>query len=201
MLSPERLKKLVPSASLDDCQKFAAPLTTTFAEFDISTPERQAAFLAQVVHESGSFRQVRENLNYSAEGLLRVFPKYFNQQEAIEYARNPERIANRVYANRMGNGPESSGDGWRYRGRGLIQITGRSNYVDCLAFFPYQTVDWLETPAGAARSAGWFWMKRGLNTFADARDIATISRRVNGGTIGLEHRIELYVGLCKELGI
>jgi putative chitinase len=199
MLSPERLKQLVPSASTDDCQKYAAHLSAAFSEFDIDTPLRQAAFLAQVAHESGSFRTARENLNYSSEGLLKVFPKYFSAAEAVEYHRQPERIANRVYANRMGNGPESSGDGWAYRGRGLIQITGKSTYIDCLLLFPYKTTDWLETPEGATRSAGWFWMKRGLNTMADIRDIVGISKRVNGGTIGLDHRIQLYNEIYREL--
>jgi putative chitinase len=164
-------------------------------EFEINTKQRQAMFLAQCAHESGHFRLVSENLNYSADGLRRVFPKYFRDVDANDYHRQPEKIANRVYSSRMGNGDEASGDGWRFRGRGLIQLTGKSNYIACsedLEVDLLENPDYLLTPEGAARSAAWFWWQNDLNDYADKGDIVGCSKRVNGGTIGLEDRKELY---------
>jgi putative chitinase len=189
------LRYCYPQAEDLNIRLFVDPINQTFEEFEINSIDRAAAFLAQVGHESGQLHFVKENLNYSAQSLVRVFPKYFTPEIAQEYDRQPERIANRVYANRMGNGPELSGDGWRFRGRGLIQITGKNNYIDCgrglnmdLSFNP----KYLETAEGAARSAGWFWNSRGLNAYADQGDIKTITRKINGGYIGLEERTELY---------
>jgi len=157
---------------------------------------RQAAFLAQTAHESASFTAVKENLNYSAIGLRKIFPKYFPTDElAAQYARQPWKIANRVYANRMGNGDEASGDGWKYRGRGLIQLTGKNNYVSCGTDIGKDlTADplWLESPEGAVKSALWYWNKNSLNTYADAEDIRGMTKRINGGYHGLDDRLQKY---------
>lgn len=165
-------------------------------EVNFATINRQAGFLAQCAHESGSFCRVTENLNYSAEGLVKIFPKYFPTLDSTKgYARMPEKIANKVYGNRMGNGPETSGDGWKFRGRGLIQLTGRSNYMKCgpsLGVDLTSSPEYLETVAGAVKSAYWFWNTNGLNSFADADDIKGMTRKINGGFIGLEERQHLY---------
>lgn len=163
--------------------------------YHVNTPLRLAHFLAQTEHESG-LKPIAENLNYSASGLLATFGKYFNNSpnEAKKYERQPEKIANRVYANRMGNGNEASGDGWKYRGRGFIQITGKDNYlmlskdtrIDCL-----NNPDLLLQEANAMISALWFWNKHKLNELADKDDILGITKKINGGTNGLEHRKKL----------
>lgn len=195
MIDLETFNEAFPDATEQDVAKFYESFIRVFEEYEINTPKRQAAFIAQVAHESGQLRHVVENLNYSANGLLKVFRKYFDANSANQYARQPERIANRVYSNRMGNGPESSGDGWRFRGRGLIQLTGRDNYekfAEDMGMTLEEAVEYLETPDGAVESAAWFWDQRNLNELADRSDITTISRRVNGGTNGLSERIELY---------
>ncbi|TAN57611.1 MAG: glycoside hydrolase family 19 protein [Magnetospirillum sp.] len=182
----------------------ATPLAEACAEWGIDTPLRLAAFLAQIAHESGQFRSLAENLNYSAEALLRVFPRHFDAGRAAAYARQPERIAARVYANRMGNGDEASGDGWRYCGRGLIQVTGKTNYAACGAALGLDLIaqpELLEHPGPAARSAGWFWHRNALNRPADARDIETITRRTNGGLTGLEDRKAHYARACAALEV
>jgi putative chitinase len=163
--------------------------------FQINTPQRIAMFLAQIGHESGGLKFVEENLNYRADRLPVVFPKYFRDVDPNQYGRNPEKIANRVYGNRMGNGPESSGDGWRYRGRGLIQLTGHDNYArfaQDMGMTVEDAVEYLKTPEGAAMSAGWFWGKNNLNVSADAGDIVANTKRINGGTIGLADRQAHY---------
>jgi putative chitinase len=165
-------------------------------KYEINTPKRVAAFKAQCHHESqGSTRKV-ENLNYSAQGLMNTWPSRFNTQKlADEYARQPEKIANKVYANRMGNGDEASGDGWKYRGRGFIQITGKDNYQAfsrCKGISLDDAVKYLETDEGALESACWYWQTRGLNGLADTGDIRGITKRINGGTIGIKERTELY---------
>lgn len=183
-------------ATSANADKFDGALDLAMAEFSINTPARKAMFIAQIMHESGSLAFVAENLNYKADALLRVFPKYYKTQaQANAHARQPEKIANRVYGGRMGNGPESSGDGYRYRGRGLIQLTGKDNYVACGAALKKDLVkdpSYLETPEGAARSAGWFWNKNGLNRLADTGDIVTNTKRINGGTNGLADRKKHY---------
>lgn len=170
----------------------------------INTPLRLAHFMAQIEHESG-LKPISENLNYSAQGLVDTFPKYFkNRIEATPYARKPELIANKVYANRMGNGSEASGEGWKYRGRGFIQITGKENYfrlandtdLDCL-----KNPDLLLEEANAMISAIWFWNLRGLNSRADKDEIKSITKRINGGFNGLDHRIALLAKYKKEFGI
>jgi len=157
---------------------------------------RAAAFVAQTAHESGGFNFVKENLNYSAKGLVGTFKKYFpDEATAKPYERKPEKIANRVYANRMANGDEASGDGYRFCGRGLIQLTGRANYTkfaEDLGISIEETVAYLETPAGAVSSAGWFWDNNNLNQYCDKDDFVTLTKRINGGTIGLEDRKHHY---------
>lgn len=162
-------------------------------DFEINTPLRISHFLAQTSHESSDFTRLVENLNYSQDGLLRTFKKYFNPEQAAHYARKPEKIANRVYANRLGNGPESSGDGWKYRGRGAIQITGKTNYLNCSQYLfgddeLLKTPDLLLEPKYAILSACWFWEVNGLNKIADGNNIELLTRRINGGTNGLADR-------------
>jgi len=173
-------------------------------EYQINTPKRIAAFMAQCGHESGGFVFLSENLNYSAQGLMRTFAKYFpDQSTAMAYARNPEKIANRVYANRMGNGSEASGDGFRYRGRGLIQVTGKDNYfwfASSLEITPEEAAEYMQTFEGAAQSACWYWETASLNKLADAGDILTMTKRINGGTIGLEDRKKHYEHALHVLG-
>lgn len=165
---------------------------------------RQAAFLAQCAHESAEFTAVKENLNYSGTALRNIFGKYFRTDELVaQYARKPERIANRVYANRMGNGNEASGDGWRFRGRGLIQLTGRNNYTACGNDLQINLIDnpeWLETPQGAVKSALWFWNRNDLNSYADVEDIRGMTKRINGGYHGLDDRIAKYNKAKEILG-
>lgn len=163
-----------------------------FPHYELTTVNRVAAFIAQCGHESNNFMTLEENLNYSASGLVKTFKKYFADETiASQYAKQPEKIANRVYANRMGNADENSGDGWLYHGRGLIQLTGKTNY----AAYARDTgqsledaVDHVSHPHGALESACWFWHTRGLNKFADVKDMTTLTKRINGGTIGLEDR-------------
>jgi putative chitinase len=160
-------------------------------DYDITSVNRVAAFVAQAGHESGGFMVLHENLNYQAASLCRVWPHYFNASNAAEYAHNPEKIANRAYANRMGNGPEESGDGWKYCGRGLFQLTGHDNYqafADSIQTDIDQIPEFLQTFEGAVQSACWFWENNNLNPLADAGDMLTMTKRINGGTLGLEER-------------
>ena len=163
-------------------------------DYEINTPHRIAAFIAQCAHESGGFRFIKENLNYKAASLRTVFGKYFPTDAlANAYAKRPEMIANRVYASRMGNGDEHSGDGWRYCGRGLIQLTGKDNYTffaGSLGISESEAAEYLATFEGAAQSACFFWEQNNLNRFADANDVKGLTRAINGGQIGLEDRIK-----------
>lgn len=171
--------------------KAAAALEGCIAKADLSTTMRQAFFFAQTAHESAVFTVMEENLNYSATGLLKVFPKYFNSSNVYSFERDPQAIANRVYANRMGNGDENSGDGWRYRGRGYIQLTGKNNYMAFAKSVNKSMEDILEyagTVDGAAASAAWFWNQNKLNRFADASDFTGLTKAINGGLNGLDHR-------------
>jgi putative chitinase len=169
-------------------------LSNVLPEYEIDSPQRVAAFIAQCTHESGGFKRLKENLNYKWESLRKVFPKYFPTDElAQEYAHKQEQIANRVYGGRMGNGDESSGDGFRYCGRGLIQLTGRNNYTkfaESIGVTVEEVPALLETFEGAVKSACWFWQTNKLNQYADAGDILTMTKRINGG--GLEDRIKHY---------
>jgi len=171
-------------------------------EYQINTTKRVAAFLAQCGHESGGFVFVTENLNYSASGLMRVFPKYFpDLATAKQYERNPKKIASRVYANRMGNGDEASGEGFAFRGRGILQLTGKDNYFwfgASLNLTPEQASEYLETFEGAAQSACWFWETNKLNKFVDGGDFKGLTRAINGGYIGLadrEHHYEIALAM------
>jgi len=182
--------------SATDADKYLPFLNMTMLKREINTPVRQAMFLSQLAHESGNFRFVVENLNYSADALRRVFGKYFPTEAlATEYARQPEKIANRVYANRMGNGDEASGDGWKYRGRGLIQLTGLNNYASFAMQADNNALiepDLVAQPELAVDSAGWFWATNRLNQLSDTGDVKAVTRRINGGFNGLADREAKY---------
>jgi putative chitinase len=182
-------------------------LSAILPEYEINTPQRVAAFIAQCAHESGGFKALKENLNYKAATLRKIFPKYFPTDElAAKYAAMPnkqEAIANLVYANRMGNGGPETGDGYRYCGRGLIQLTGKENYSWFAASLemPVEEVpEYLGTFEGAVQSACWFWETNNLNQWADKGDILTLTKRINGGTIGLEDRIKHFNHAVHVLG-
>ena len=182
------------------------PLLTTHLDFyQINTVQRAAAFFAQTTHESINFTTLHENLNYGAPGLMATFRHYFPTQElANEYARQPERIANRVYSNRLGNGNEASGDGWNYCGRGLIQVTGKGNYLACsqvvfnddrLLYSP----EWLDSKEGAIVSSCWYWIADSLNSLADVGDIDAITYRVNAAGLGIDDRRDRYTNFVSIL--
>lgn len=176
-------------------QTWQAALSAACAKFLINTPQRIAAFLSQVGVESAALTALVENLNYSAPGLLATFPSHFDAAEAAQYARQPEKIANRVYAGRMGNGDETSGDGWLFRGRGLIQITGREGYASCAKSIGLDLVshpEVLEQPVNAALSAAWYFAAHGCLTFADSGDVRSITRLTNGGLTGYPQRLALF---------
>ena len=193
----DQLAKIIPGNPYLD--HWFDALNEILPEYEINTPQRVAAFLAQCAHESGGFRALKENLNYKAATLRKVFPKYFpDDATANYYASLPnkqEAIANKVYANRMGNGDEASGDGFRYCGRGLIQLTGKDNYTWFAASLEIpveEAAEYLQTFEGAVQSACWFWETNNLNAQADAGDIKLMTRKINGGYIGLEDRIKHY---------
>jgi len=166
-------------------------LSQLLPDYDINTPQRIAGFLAQCAHESGGFRAIKENLNYRPETLSKVWPRLFPADIAQQYAHNQEAIANRAYANRMGNGDEASGDGFRFCGRGLIQITGKTNYqafADSLQMDINDIPAYLATFEGAAQSACWFWEANNLNELADKGDVLGLTKKINGGTLGLNER-------------
>jgi putative chitinase len=193
MITLEQLQQLLPNNPY--VEQWHKALEQLLPEYEIDTSKRIAAFIAQCSHESGGFTALKENLNYRAVTLRKVFPKYFTESSAEQFAGKPEAIANRVYSNRMGNGPEESGDGYRYCGRGLIQLTGKDNYqnfADSLEMNIEEVPDYLGTFEGAAQSACWFWENNNLNQWADKGDIVTLTKRINGGTIGLEDRIKHY---------
>lgn len=197
ILTREQLAQLLPGNPYLDHWYHA--LEQALPDYDINTPQRVAAFIAQCAHESGGFKALKENLNYKAVTLRKIFPKYFpDDATANHYASLPnkqEAIANRVYGGRMGNGPEASGDGFRYCGRGLIQLTGKNNYqnfADSIETPVEDIPEFLATFEGAVQSACWFWESNNLNQWADKGDILTLTKRINGGTIGLEDRIKHY---------
>lgn len=197
MITLDLLQKLCPKTKKSVLELYAVPVHEVAEYYDMYVNmNRAAGFVAQIAHESGGFNFVKENLNYGAKGLATTFKKYFpTEADAKPYERQPEKIANRVYANRMGNGDEASGDGYRFCGRGLIQLTGRNNYTKFasdLGISVEDTVAYLETPAGAVSSAGWFWDQNNLNQYCDKNDFVTLTKRINGGTIGLEDRQHHY---------
>lgn len=201
-LTLQQLKELLPKNP--HVEHWHEVLEQLLPEYDINTPRRVAAFVAQCAHESGGFKVLKENLNYKAATLRKIFGKYFPDDAiAAAFAGKQEAIANRVYANRMGNGDEHSGDGFRYCGRGLIQLTGKDNYsrfADSLEISVEEASEFLATFEGAAQSACWFWETNNLNQWADSGDILTLTKRINGGTIGLEDRIKHYEHALHVLG-
>ena len=206
IITKEQLAQLIPGNPYLD--QWCNALNEILPEYGIDTPQRVAAFIAQCAHESGNFRALKENLNYRWETLRKLFSKYFPTDDlAKAYASMPnkqEAIANRVYANRMGNGPEESGDGFRYCGRGLIQLTGKVNYqnfADSIETPVEEVSEYLQTFEGAVQSACWFWESNNLNQWADKGDILTLTKRINGGTIGLEDRIKHYNHALHVLGV
>jgi len=202
ILTQQQLAQMVPGNPYID--HWYEALEQLLPDYDINTPHRVAAFIAQCAHESGGFKFIKENLNYKAASLRKVFPKYFPSDDlAAAYAQKPEMIANRVYGNRMGNGDEHSGDGYRYCGRGLIQLTGKDNYTrfaESLEISPEDVAEYLTTFEGCAQSACWFWESNNLNKWADAGDIVKMTKIINGGTIGLEDRIKHYEHALHILG-
>lgn len=190
----DKLQQIIPKNPYVD--HWFEAISTILPEYNINTVPRVAAFLAQCAHESAGFTALRENLNYRAESLMRVWPKYFpNLSVAQKYAHNQQAIANRAYANRMGNGDETSGDGWKFCGRGLIQLTGRNNYTsfaESLEIDVDEASEYLGTFEGAVQSACWFWESNNLNALADKGDMVTLTIRINGGKLGLEDRIKHY---------
>jgi putative chitinase len=187
MVTAEQLAKMHIDA------KWVEPLNETFERFNISTPRQQAAFIAQCGHECANFKILEENLNYRAATLMKLWPKRFPTLDiANQYAGQPKRIANKVYASRMGNRDEASGDGYRFRGRGCIQLTGHSGYYhagQALGVDFVMNPDLVSTPKYAVLTAGWFWSTHGCNPLADAADWTGLTKRINGGTIGLNERI------------
>lgn len=208
--------RAIPSADRARVTEFVDTFNSYGEGFGINTTARVIHFIAQCAHESGSFKLVEENLNYSADGLLKTWPSRFTKATAAQYARKPEKIANKVYANRMGNGNEASGDGWKYRGRGFIQCTGKATYaayqnsgfcVGNLLAHP----EWLTKAPGHTKSAMWFWKVNGLNELADQDTgqrvidgeavVTMITKKVNGGVNGLSNRKLLYRKLRREFGL
>ena len=191
----DQLNEFFEDTDEDIIQKYVEFLNEMMEFYEINNKNRISMFLAQVGHESGGLRTIKENLNYSADRLKVIFPKYFRGVDTAPFAKNPQKIANRVYANRMGNGDEASGDGYRYCGRGLVQLTGKSNYqafAQDMNMSLEEATEWLATEEGACWSAGWFWDSRELNQWADKGDILTVTKKINGGTIGLEDRKSPY---------
>ena len=201
ILSLAQLKQMVKNPHIEH---WYDAIDQLLPEYDINTPARVAAFVAQCAHESGNFVFVKENLNYRAVSLRKTFGKYFTDDAtAAEYANRPEKIANRVYANRMGNGDEASGDGYRFCGRGLIQLTGRDNYTffaGSMDISVEEASEYLSTFEGAVQSACWFLESNNLNRFADAGDIKGLTRAINGGYIGLEDRVRHYEHALHVMG-
>jgi putative chitinase len=206
MITSEQFAELFPNCK--DPEGWVDAMNEVFPEYEIDTPERIAAFIAQCGHESGGWRTFSENLNYSAKALNAIFGKYFARagRDAEEYHRQPEKIANVIYANRMDNGDTDSGDGWKFRGRGPIQLTGKANYT---AFSEWADRDDIlddpdqvsEDKELALMSAIWYWTKNGLNKYADNGDIKTMTKRINGGYIGLEDRIHHWKEALHMMGV
>ena len=205
MLTLNQLKQLLPRNQHVSYWHHA--LEQLLPDYEINTPRRMAAFIAQCAHESGGFTTLKENLNYKPMSLRKLFPKYFDTDElAQQYCSKPNKqaaIANRIYANRMGNGDEASGDGYRFSGRGLIQLTGRATwqeFADSIETSLTDLDEYMQSFEGACQSACFFWESRKLNQYADASDIVTLTKKINGGTIGLEDRKKHYEHALHILG-
>ena len=204
MVNAEQLKRMHIDPSLADV------LNETFERWDIRTPNQQAAFIGQCSHETNNFRVIEENLNYSAATLLKLFPRTpkrawgFTPEEAAAYEKQPRKIANRIYGNRMGNRDEKSDDGWRFRGSGYLQLTGHDNFYHFSKAIGEDLVmkpDLVRTPKYAALSAGWFWSTHGCNQLADAQNWIGLTRKINGGVIGLADRVvhtQLALDICSQ---
>ena len=191
------IQQLSEAAKLDEAHAEALMpgLEAAIQTADLTTPARLAAFIAQCGHESGGFKFLEENLNYKPETLCRVWPSHFNEENCHEFSGNPEAIANTAYAGRMGNGDAETGDGWRYRGRGFLQLTGKANYEHVSSDLGFDFVsepDAVATPEGAALTAAWFWKKHNLNHYVDNNDFTQMTKIINGGTIGLEDRVARF---------
>jgi len=193
MVSPDQLKKMHIDPSLADA------FNETFQRFGINSPVQQASWIGQCGHECGNFKILEENLNYRAATLLKLFPRTpkrawgFTPEEAAAYEKQPQKIANRIYGNRMGNRDEASGDGYRFRGSGFLQLTGHSNFYHAGKALGEDFVmqpELVRTPKYAAMTAGWFWQTHKLNQYADTRDFLMMTKKINGGTIGLDDRIK-----------
>lgn len=195
MISLSLLHKLFPTTPKATLTTYVGIFNDMLPVYGMNNRKRVACFLAQVGHESAGLTARLENLNYGAPGLLSTFAKYFTAAQAASYARQPERIANRVYANRMGNGSEASGDGWRYRGKGMMQVTGKANHI-AFAKWIGMTLDdataYLTTVEGAVMGAIWFWTAHDLNELADADRITDMTKVINGGTNGIDDRKRLW---------
>lgn len=203
ILTEEQIEHLLEGNK--DWEEWVEPLQTLLPKYEINTVSRIAGFIAQCGHESLNFKVLEENLNYSADGLNKIFPKYFVRagRDAQEYHRQPQKIANVVYANRMSNGDTESNDGYFFRGRGVIQLTGRSNYTafgKTVGMTPEEVVEYLGTKMGALESACWYWDSRNINAACDAGNIEKMTKLVNGGTIGLEDRRHHYKKALRILG-
>jgi putative chitinase len=197
-LSKEQLTQFLPKNPFID--HWYEVLSQLLPDYEIDTPERIASFMEQCCHESNNFTALKENLNYKPESLIKLFGKYFpdgltDAQKICSLSNKQEAIANRIYANRMGNGSEESGDGYKYCGRGLIQLTGKDNYfwfAASISLSPEDAAEYMHTFEGAAQSACWFWENNKLNSYADRGDIKGMTRVINGGYIGLEDRVSHY---------
>lgn len=202
ILTQDQLQQMIPANPY--VEHWHEALIQLLPDYDINTPQRIAGFIAQCAHESNGFTAIKENLNYRPESLMKLFHKYFPTMDSAQaYAHQQEKIANKIYANRMGNSDEASGDGYKFCGRGLIQITGRDNYqsfADSLQMSIDDVPDYLATFEGAAQSACWFWENNNLNKWADAGDILTLTKKINGGTIGLEEREAHYKHALQVMG-
>lgn len=202
LIQLDSLQIVMPKTSSDVLAPFVSALQEKLPDFAITTPLREAHFIAQLAHESGGFKYQIENLNYSEDALKAVFGKYFPDDLAKDYARVPEKIANRVYASRIGNNDEASGDGWKYRGRGLIQLTGKANYQQCADSIGENIVEdpdlICNDPNVSVSVACWFWQSKKLNQLADDDKLEDITKRINGGLHGLASR-QAYLTSCKNL--
>lgn len=206
-ITESQVRRIIPAAKNDRIKEFVASFNKYAEQFGIDTKLRVAGYLSQVFHETGALSSFDENMNYSAKRLMQVWPKRFPTLAiAQQYEHNPEKLANYVYANRMGNGDEASGDGWRFHGRGFLGTTGRDNYQKyadsefCLGDLMAHP-EWLAKQPGCQKSAMFFWYSNNLNRFADRDDIRGLSKAVNGGTLGLSNRMYLYRQAKKVLGI
>ena len=196
-IKPNHILFIAPKCKIP--KNLSNSLNEYLKKYEINTELRVAHFLAQTAHESAEFTRFIENLNYSTKGLLETFDKYFNKSNVSDYSRNPEKIANKVYSNRMGNGNFESGDGWKFRGRGLIQLTGQENYREFFKSIDKPIdVDYLATPEGAIESSCWYWDSRDINPHADQDDIVSVTKKINGGTLGLDSR-KLYLSRAKKV--